>query len=102
MESLSKWTDINKLSLGDQITVLDGTVICKKYIPRSNHKKSNNGPKVKTPNLKNKFPYFKEHADTEQLAYNLNAFKCIEYNSSCSSNYFPFFDSRSRSTKKFL
>lgn len=75
VESLSKWTDINKLSLGDQITVLDGTVICKKYIPRSNHKKSNNGPKVKTPNLKNKFPYFKEHADTEQLAYNLNAFK---------------------------
>ena len=75
VESLSKWTDINKLSLGDQITVLNGTVICKKYIPRSNHKKSNNGPKVKTPNLKNKFPYFKEHADTEQLAYNLNAFK---------------------------
>lgn len=75
VESLSKWTDINKLSLGDQITVLDGTVICKKYIPRSNHKKSNNGPKVKTPNLKNKFPYFKEHVDTEQLAYNLNAFK---------------------------
>lgn len=29
VESLSKWTDINKLSLGDQITVLDGTVICK-------------------------------------------------------------------------
>ena len=75
VESLSKWTDINKLSLGDQITVLDGTVICKKYIPRSNHKKSNNDPKVKTPNLKNKFPYFKEHVDTEQLAYNLNAFK---------------------------
>ena len=52
-----------------------GQLSVKKYIPRSNHKKSNNGPKVKTPNLKNKFPYFKEHADTEQLAYNLNAFK---------------------------
>lgn len=74
VESLSKWTDINELSLGDQITTLNGTVICQKYIPKSNHK--NTGYyKPKSKSKENKFPYFKEHVDTEQLAYNLDAFK---------------------------
>lgn len=76
VESLSKWTDINKLSLGEQVTVLNGTVICQKYIPSSN-KRSHAGLKqnLKKKELKEKFPYFKEHIDTEQLVYNLNAFK---------------------------
>lgn len=76
VESLSKWTDINKLSLGDQVAVLNGTLICQKYIPRSN-KRSHVDSKqnLKKKETKEKFPYFKEHVDTEQLAYNLNAFK---------------------------
>lgn len=34
IDTLSKYTDINKLKDGDQITVLGGSEICKKYIPR--------------------------------------------------------------------
>ena len=68
--------DISTLKMGDQITVLNGKEICTKYIP-----------KVKTPNpklapskkvVKAKYqttPTFFEHKDTEQLAYNLDAFK---------------------------
>lgn len=40
IDTLSKYTDINKLKDGDQITVLGGHEICKKYIPRGN-KRSN-------------------------------------------------------------
>ena len=39
IDTLSKYTDINKLKDGDQITVLGGHEICKKYIPRGNKKK---------------------------------------------------------------
>lgn len=34
VETLSKYTDISKLKDGDQITILGGHEICKKYIPR--------------------------------------------------------------------
>ena len=75
VESLSKWTDVNKLYVGDQITVLNGTVICQKYIPKGNKKRNiSNSISVKE-SLKDKFPYFEEHVDTEQLAYNLDKFK---------------------------
>ena len=65
----------NMLVIGDKIDVLDGHEICCKYIP-----KSNNVTKVKTSNHTHKHtapiaPLFAEHADTEQLAYNLDAFK---------------------------
>ena len=69
--------DMDTLNVGD---VIDGAVngheICCKYIPRSNKsvRMSGGGNKTrkhKTPTA----PLFKEHADTEQLAYNLSAFK---------------------------
>ena len=66
----------NELKVGDTITVVNGHEICTKYIPRSNRANrsaegGNRTRKKKAPTA----PLFMEHADTEQLAYNLNAFK---------------------------
>ena len=77
IEVLSKYADVSTLKDGEQITILNGYEICKKYIPRSNHRQSgstsigNRTRKKKVPVA----PLFSEHADTEQLAYNLSAFK---------------------------
>lgn len=69
--------DMDTLNVGD---VIDGTVngheICQKYIPRTNKSVRtstgiNKTRKHKTPIA----PLFAEHTDTEQLAYNLSAFK---------------------------
>lgn len=66
-----------ELRAGDVIDgLVNGHEICCKYIPRSNtprctETKSNKTRKKKVPTA----PLFKEHADTEQLAYNLSAFK---------------------------
>lgn len=80
VETLSKYTDISKLKDGDQITILGGHEICKKYIPRSKRRSNSNIPNSK--NKKNKYkqesisyPFFEEHKDTAQLAYNISAFK---------------------------
>lgn len=76
---LEKYTDINELCDGDQITVLDGHEICKKYIPRGSHRshtgKVNVTKNKKEENQKVSYPFFTEHIDTEQLAYNQQAFK---------------------------
>ena len=79
IETLSKYTDVSKLKDGDQITVLDGHEICQKYIPRG---KRNKHP-VETGSKKEKkkskesvsYPFFEEHKDTAQLAYNMSAFR---------------------------
>ena len=67
--------DLSTLTVGTPITVVNGHEICCKYIPRSNVKtrvrEGNRTRKHKDPIA----PQFKEHADTEQLAYNLAAFK---------------------------
>ena len=69
--------NMDTLNVGD---VIDGTVngheICCKYIPRRNvrhghYSDGNKTRKKKVPVA----PLFSEHADTEQLAYNLGAFK---------------------------
>ena len=73
------YTGVNfdTLNVGDVIDgLVNGHEICCKYIPRSNTPrctatKSNKTRKKKVPTA----PLFKEHADTEQLAYNLSAFK---------------------------
>lgn len=70
--------DMDTLNVGDVIDgIVNGHEICQKYIPRSNS--SNRGTQSggnKTRNHKvPTAPLFKEHADTEQLAYNLSAFK---------------------------
>ena len=77
---LAKYTDISQLSDGDQITVLNGHEICKKYIPTGNHNrnctaKPNIARNKKENNKQVSHPFFLEHVDTEQLAYNQQAFK---------------------------
>ena len=68
--------DIRTLEVGFAFTTINGKEICCKYIPRSNHRNQscnagNRTRKKKVPVA----PLFAEHADTEQLAYNLSAFK---------------------------
>ena len=72
--------DLHELVVGAPITVINGHVIAEKYIPRSNnsahsHFSGNRTRKKKAPIA----PLFAEHADTEQLAYNLGAFKSGDY-----------------------
>ena len=80
IEVLSKYTDISTLSNGEQITILNGHEICKKYIPRIQQRTA----KVHTSKTKKSkkdlkenvtYPFFIEHIDTAQLAYNQSAFK---------------------------
>lgn len=82
LEVLSKYTDIEKLTDGEQITTLNGYEICRKYIPRSNRQNKYSTPGVsktrksrKDENEKVQYPFFVEHIDTAQLAYNQGAFK---------------------------
>lgn len=66
--------DVLSLNVGDTITVVNGHDICQKYIPKTNKRSYSGGNKTR----KRKdpiAPLFQEHADTEQLAYNLAAFK---------------------------
>ena len=64
------------LKIGDTIDVVNGHDICTKYIPRSSKRvgrptDGNRTRKKRVPLA----PLFVEHADTEQLAYNLGAFR---------------------------
>ena len=67
--------NLDDLDVGLAFTVINGHEICHKYIPRRNSRQScnagNRTRKKKAPVA----PLFAEHADTEQLAYNLSAFK---------------------------
>ena len=74
--SLTPFCNIDELSIGDRITVINGTVICEKYIPRGNRKRTGaNGNKNTKKTKVVEFPLFQEHIDTEQLDYNLSEFK---------------------------
>ena len=78
IETLSKYTDISKLKDGDQVTVLNGHEICRKYIPIGKKRSLNNsqaGKKNKVVKESISYPFFEEHKDTAQLAYNMSAFK---------------------------
>jgi hypothetical protein len=75
LSSLSSFGDITSLKEGDIVTVFNGHVIAEKYIPRTNHRSSNVGGNKTRKKKVNIAPLFAEHADTEQLAYNLSAFK---------------------------
>ena len=68
--------NLDDLNVGDRIDVVNGHEICKKYIPRSNARvgKVSDGNKTRKKKVP-VAPLFVEHADTEQLAYNLGAFK---------------------------
>lgn len=74
MNCLENFGDISSLKEGDLINVFNGHEICCKYIPRSNRRSGSGGNKTRKKKI-NIAPLFMEHADTEQLAYNLNAFK---------------------------
>lgn len=68
--------DISTLKMGDQITVLNGKEICTKYIPKVKESKAPVATQKKVVKAKYQTtPTFFEHKDTEQLAYNLDAFK---------------------------
>ena len=76
LKSLETFGDITTLHEGDRINNFNGHEICCKYIPRKNVRQGhvsegNRTRKKKVPVA----PLFVEHADTEQLAYNLAAFK---------------------------
>jgi hypothetical protein len=67
--------DISTLHVGDSFTAVNGHEICQKYIPRTQRKQGT--PSVGNHTRKKKAPIaplFVEHADTEQLAYNMGAF----------------------------
>ena len=67
--------DIHGLEVGFCFTTVNGKEICCKYIPRRSGRAAAGGAnrtrKKKVPTA----PLFAEHADTEQLAYNLSAFR---------------------------
>lgn len=72
--------DLTTLTPGTAIDIVNGHPICQKYIPCTNSKKvscpnGNHTRKKKAPIA----PLFIEHADTEQLPYNLSAFKEGDY-----------------------
>ena len=66
---------ISDLKVGDTIDVVNGELICQKYIPRASDPSKARGARVDKKMKKNIAPTFYEHVDTAQLAYNLNAFK---------------------------
>ena len=78
IEVLSKYTNVDKLKDGDQITILNGHEICKKYIPNSKKRgghgssSGNISRNKKEEKEKVSYPFFVEHID---IAYNQNAFK---------------------------
>ena len=75
LESLA-YTGFTKFEVGEKIETLNGHEICCKYIPRSNTRIGNisNGNRTRK-HSEPIAPLFAEHVDTEQLAYNLGAFK---------------------------
>lgn len=75
LSSLESFGDIKKLKVGDRITTFNGTLICEKYIPRTNRRSSIGANKQIKKKREIEFPLFKEHVDTEQLDYNLSEFR---------------------------
>lgn len=70
------YTGETKFEVGNKIDIVNGHEICRKYIPRGKSsvaagKQGNKTRKHSVPIA----PLFAEHADTEQLVYNMNAFK---------------------------
>ena len=73
---LETFGDVSALKEGDVINTFNGHEICCKYIPRRNHRQGHVSEGNRTRKKKvDVAPLFAEHADTEQLAYNLGAFK---------------------------
>lgn len=78
--SCLEYTGVNfdDIDIGDTISVVNGHEICKKYIPRGTKQNRQDYPNEGNRTRKRHdpiAPLLAEHADTEQLAYNLGAFK---------------------------
>lgn len=74
---LETFGDVSTLKEGDVINTFNGHEICCKYIPRRNHRQGHvsDGNRTRKKKVKINLPYFSEHIDTPQLAYNMNMFK---------------------------
>ena len=72
-----KGTAAENLKVGDTIDTVGGHLICEKYIPKKVNRTSAGGAGTRAHRRAKRSiaPTFFEHADTEQLAYNLAAFK---------------------------
>lgn len=67
--------DLSTLSVGALIDTVNGKEICCKYVPRTNSKTHVTEKEKNKKKAEIIAPLFKEHIDTEQLAYNWTAFK---------------------------
>ena len=108
---LETFGDISTLKEGDVINTFNGHEICCKYIPRRNHRQGHVSDGNRTRKKKvDVAPLFAEHADTEQLAYNLGAVKPgdeIEitlkmHGTSQRTGYLPVFKGYKRTFKDWL
>lgn len=77
LTSLESFGDITTLHEGDRIDAFNGHEICCKYVPfkRERTAAGGAGKRIKRRAKRSVAPLFYEHMDTEQLAYNLAAFK---------------------------
>ncbi len=76
LASLASFGDISTLKEGDMVSTFNGVEIACKYIPRNSRTPGAPGSGNRTRKKKAPIaPLFSEHADTEQLAYNLSAFR---------------------------
>ena len=108
---LETFGDVSTLKEGDVINTFNGHEICCKYIPRRNHRQGHVSDGNRTRKKKvDVAPLFAEHADTEQLAYNLGAFRPgdeIEitlkmHGTSQRTGYLPVFKGYKRTFKDWL
>lgn len=108
---LESFGDVSTLKEGDVINTFNGHEICCKYIPRRNYRQGHVSDGNRTRKKKvDVAPLFAEHADTEQLAYNLGAFKPgdeIEitlkmHGTSQRTGYLPVFKGYKRTFKDWL
>ena len=108
---LETFGDVSTLKEGDVINTFNGHEICCKYIPRRSHRQGHVSDGNRTRKKKvDVAPLFAEHADTEQLAYNLSAFKPgdeIEitlkmHGTSQRTGYLPVFKGYKRTFKDWL
>ena len=75
INSLNTFTDTSKLKEGDTISVLNGVVICEKYVPKRNISNRSENGSIKKEKTIDSYPLFIEHVDTQQFAYNKDKFQ---------------------------
>ncbi len=73
--------DLSQIKVGDTVDIVNGVEICRKYIPHQEERVSAGGAGTRARRRAQRSiaPIFYQHSDTEQLAYNLDAFKPGDY-----------------------